>query len=94
MSSTLHQSGLIDFDNLNAEKGFYLQKRARNPGYCNSKLANAYFCEELARRTAETGLETYAVSKNHLSSVKVLTVLPVSLVSISSFISSINVAVS
>lgn len=59
MSSTLHQSGVIDFDNLNGEKGF--TGKVRNPGYCNSKLANAYFCQELARRTADTGVEVFAV---------------------------------
>ncbi|XP_054284242.1 retinol dehydrogenase 11-like [Macrosteles quadrilineatus] len=59
VSSTLHQSGVIDFDNLNGEKGF--TGKVRNPGYCNSKLANAYFCQELARRTADTGVEVFAV---------------------------------
>jgi NAD(P)-dependent dehydrogenase (short-subunit alcohol dehydrogenase family) len=59
VSSTLHQSGVIDFDNLNGEKGW--SGKVRNPGYCNSKLANAYFCEELARRTADAGVEVFAV---------------------------------
>ncbi|XP_046675800.1 retinol dehydrogenase 11-like [Homalodisca vitripennis] len=59
VSSTLHQNGVIDFDNLNGEKGF--TGKVRNPGYCNSKLANVYHCEELARRTTGTGVDVFAV---------------------------------
>lgn len=45
LSSVAHMSGRIDFANLNSERsfdGFY--------AYCNSKLANALFAAELARR--------------------------------------------
>ena len=45
VSSVAHMSGRIDFDNLNSERrfdSFY--------AYCNSKLANALFATELARR--------------------------------------------
>lgn len=45
VSSVAHMSGRIEFDNLNSERrfeGFY--------AYCNSKLANALFAIELARR--------------------------------------------
>lgn len=32
-----------------------------NPGYCNSKLANAFFGIELARRLQNTGVNVYSV---------------------------------
>jgi NAD(P)-dependent dehydrogenase (short-subunit alcohol dehydrogenase family) len=45
VSSVAHMSGRIDFDNLNAERGFDAYH-----AYANSKLANALFSFELARR--------------------------------------------
>jgi len=45
VSSVAHMSGRIDFDNLNSERHF----DAYN-AYANSKLANALFAAELARR--------------------------------------------
>jgi NAD(P)-dependent dehydrogenase (short-subunit alcohol dehydrogenase family) len=47
VSSMVHQSGRIDFDNLNSERRF-----DGYHAYCNSKLANALFAAELARREA------------------------------------------
>ena len=32
-----------------------------NPAYCNSKLANAYFANELAKKTANSGVSVYMV---------------------------------
>lgn len=49
VSSMLYKSGQIDFDNLDADKGW--NKKARmNPLYCNSKLANIFHGQELAKR--------------------------------------------
>ncbi len=45
ISSVAHMSGRIDFDNLNAERSFDAYH-----AYANSKLANALFALELARR--------------------------------------------
>lgn len=45
VSSMVHQSGRIDFDDLNSERHF-----DGYHAYCNSKLANALFAAELARR--------------------------------------------
>jgi len=60
VTSKLLESGTIDFDNLNGELGLPAKGRM-NPGYCNSKLANAYFATELARRTENTGVNVYMV---------------------------------
>lgn len=60
VTSKLLESGVIDFSNLNGEKGLPVKGRM-NPGYCNSKLANAYFAAELAKRTENTGLNVYMV---------------------------------
>lgn len=60
MTSKLLESGLIDFTNLNNEKGLVVKSRM-NPCYCNSKLANAYFAVELAKRTENTGVNVYMV---------------------------------
>ena len=45
VSSIAHSSGRIDFDNMNSERGFNDYH-----AYANSKLANALFAYELARR--------------------------------------------
>lgn len=45
VSSVAHQSGRIAFDNLNGERGYNAYE-----AYANSKLANALFSAELARR--------------------------------------------
>lgn len=45
VSSLVHTSGRIDFDNLNSERRFNGYH-----AYCNAKLANALFTAELARR--------------------------------------------
>lgn len=60
MTSKLLESGVIDFSNLNGEKGLPVKSRM-NPGYCNSKLINAYFATELAKRTENTGVNVYMV---------------------------------
>ncbi|XP_011298561.1 retinol dehydrogenase 11 [Fopius arisanus] len=60
VTSKLMESGVIDFSNLNGEKGLPSKGRM-NPAYCNSKLANAYFTTELARRLENTGVNVYMV---------------------------------
>jgi retinol dehydrogenase 14 len=45
VSSMVHTNGRVDFDNLNSERRF-----DGYHAYCNSKLANALFAAELARR--------------------------------------------
>ncbi|EFN75273.1 retinol dehydrogenase 11 [Harpegnathos saltator] len=60
VTSKLLESGVIDFSNLNGEKGLPVKGRM-NPGYCNSKLANAYFAAELAKRTENSGVHVYMV---------------------------------
>ena len=60
VTSKLFESGIIDFSNLNGEKGLPIKGRM-NPAYCNSKLANTYFAKELARRTEGSGLSVYSV---------------------------------
>lgn len=59
VASSLHEKGFIDFDSLQGEKG-YRNSRLRNPAYNNSKLANVYFCRELAKRLPK-GVQTFAV---------------------------------
>ncbi|XP_033214606.1 retinol dehydrogenase 12-like [Belonocnema kinseyi] len=60
VTSKLLESGTIDFSNLNGEKGLATEGRM-NPSYCNSKLANAYFGFELAKRMKGTGVCVYMV---------------------------------
>ncbi|XP_017787881.1 PREDICTED: retinol dehydrogenase 11-like, partial [Habropoda laboriosa] len=60
VSSKLFESGVIDFSNLNGEKGLVVKERM-NPAYCNSKLANTYFGFELAKRIEKSGVNVYIV---------------------------------
>lgn len=60
VSSSLHESGEIDFENLNGEKGWVV-KGHRNPLYCNTKLMNTYFAYELVRRLENTKVTVYAL---------------------------------
>lgn len=60
VTSKLFESGIIDFSNLNCEKGLVVKGRM-NPAYCNSKLANTYFGIELAKRTKDNGINVYMV---------------------------------
>ena len=56
LSSIAHRSGKIDFDNLNAERGF-----SRWPSYAQSKLACMMFGLELQRRLEKTGSTTVSL---------------------------------
>jgi len=51
VSSSMHQAGRIDFDDLNWER----RKYRRWPAYGQSKLANLLFTAELQRRLTEAG---------------------------------------
>ena len=57
VSSLTHRMGALDFDNLNAEKGY--RKMA---AYGQSKLANLLFTFELQRRLERTGSKVLAVA--------------------------------
>ena len=57
LSSEAHRLGKIDFDNLNAEKGY-----AKWPFYGQSKLANLLFTYELQRHLEAAGHTTIAVA--------------------------------
>lgn len=60
VSSTLHTKGNIALDDLTGEK-LKSDSAQFNPGYSNSKLANFYFCTELAKRIEGTGVTTYCL---------------------------------
>ncbi|KAI5633465.1 short chain dehydrogenase domain-containing protein [Phthorimaea operculella] len=65
VSSTLHEKGKIDFEDLNLrceiEKAKKLKTNARhNPGYSNSKLMNVYFMKALADRLRGSGVDVNA----------------------------------
>jgi NAD(P)-dependent dehydrogenase (short-subunit alcohol dehydrogenase family) len=58
VSSGVHQSGRIDFDDLNWERKPYKPWRA----YAQSKLANLLFTAELQRRLTESGSKVLSVA--------------------------------
>jgi NAD(P)-dependent dehydrogenase (short-subunit alcohol dehydrogenase family) len=57
VSSMAHRYGSIDFDNLNAEKGY-----DKMPAYGQSKLANLLFTFELTRRLQAAGSSVVATA--------------------------------
>ncbi|XP_049864531.1 retinol dehydrogenase 11-like [Schistocerca gregaria] len=60
VSSTLHEKGNIELDNLDGKK-WSRGKSRMNPGYNNSKLANVLFCTELAEKLKGTGVNVYTL---------------------------------
>lgn len=56
VSSSLHKKGNIYLDDLNAQN-----KEGRSAEYNNSKLANVYFAQELARKSNDTKIKVYSV---------------------------------
>ncbi|XP_072935233.1 retinol dehydrogenase 14-like [Epargyreus clarus] len=65
VSSTLHERGKIDFEDLNLKTEIELAKAGKvaqrhNAGYCNSKLMNVYFMRALATKLMGTGVDVNA----------------------------------
>lgn len=60
VSSLLYKYGKIDFDNLDADKGW--DTKQRNSLYNNSKLANIFHSQELTKRLRGKGVGTFVVS--------------------------------
>lgn len=56
VSSSLHTKGNIYLDDLNAQN-----KEGRSAEYNNSKLANVYFAQELARKYNDTKIKVYSL---------------------------------
>ncbi|XP_063547764.1 retinol dehydrogenase 14-like [Cydia strobilella] len=66
VSSTLHEKGNINFNDLNLKQESELAvqgklKGRNNPGYCNSKLMNAYFGRALADKLKDSGVDVHTV---------------------------------
>lgn len=62
VSSTLHSwDGSMDFNDLMGDKRVITTGPFNNPLYNKSKLANALFSQELAKRLQGTGVKTYAL---------------------------------
>lgn len=57
ISSIMHKTGRMDFDNLDASRGY-----SKWPAYSMSKLANLQFTFELQRRAEQAGLPLIAVA--------------------------------
>ncbi|XP_045626007.2 retinol dehydrogenase 11 [Procambarus clarkii] len=60
VSSSLYRHGRIDFDNLDADKGWDVKIRP-NVLYSNSKLANIFHSQELARRLQGSGTGVFVL---------------------------------
>ncbi|XP_059060327.1 retinol dehydrogenase 14-like [Achroia grisella] len=64
VSSTLHEKGQINFDDLNLKAEIEEAKRGKssrhNPGYCNSKLMNYYHMKALTERLGGSGIDVNA----------------------------------
>lgn len=63
VSSKLHEQGVLDFEALAGGKSNKapLTRRGPNAAYCNSKLANVIFAQEMARRLHGEGVNVYTV---------------------------------
>jgi NAD(P)-dependent dehydrogenase (short-subunit alcohol dehydrogenase family) len=59
LSSKAHESGVIDFDNLNAEKSY-----SKFTAYAQSKLACLLFTQELSRRLIAANKSTISVASH------------------------------
>ncbi|KOB74267.1 putative restnol dehydrogenase, partial [Operophtera brumata] len=64
VSSTLHERGKINFEDLNLRAEIEVAKSGKagrhNPGYCNSKLMNVYFMRALADQLRGSGIDVNA----------------------------------
>lgn len=82
LSSVVHKSGQIDFDNLNAEKGY-----SKSKAYSQSKLACLMFAYELDRRLKDSGSNVVSVASHpggsvtnlvkHMSTLQRIFLLPI-----------------
>ncbi len=63
VSSSAHYSGTLNFDDLNATRGF-----SGLSAYANSKLANVVFANELARRTRGQGITSNSLHPGFVAS--------------------------
>jgi len=61
VSSKLHEQGVLDLDVLGKSPKNYPSRRGPNAAYCNSKLANVHFAQELSQRLKEQGVNVYTV---------------------------------
>ncbi|XP_045101618.1 retinol dehydrogenase 11-like [Portunus trituberculatus] len=59
VASSLYKYGKIDLDDLESKNGY--DEKQRNALYANSKLANVMHSQEIARRTAGTGVRAFAL---------------------------------
>merc|ERR1719247_1816461 len=57
LSSLAHQSGKMDFDNFNFEKGAY----DKNLVYGTSKLANILFTRQLAKEVKDSNIQVFSL---------------------------------
>merc|ERR1719247_1194941 len=57
LSSLAHQSGKMDFDNFNFEKGAY----DKNLVYGTSKLANILFTRQLAKEVKGSNIQVFSI---------------------------------
>jgi NAD(P)-dependent dehydrogenase (short-subunit alcohol dehydrogenase family) len=68
VSSSLHEKGVIDFDNLQAERHY--DGMPARPGwgqYCHTKLMNVLFSYELARRLPDTRVTVNALHPGQIA---------------------------
>jgi NAD(P)-dependent dehydrogenase (short-subunit alcohol dehydrogenase family) len=66
VSSTLHEKGVINFQDLNSISDIELAKQGKIssrhiPAYQNSKLMNIYFMKALADRLKDAGVDVSAL---------------------------------
>ncbi|XP_034841479.1 retinol dehydrogenase 14-like [Maniola hyperantus] len=64
VSSTLHERGKLNFNDLNLRADIEQAKKGKssrhNPGYCNSKLMNVYLSRALADKLRGSGIDVNA----------------------------------
>lgn len=64
VSSSLHEKGKLDFNDLNLRHEIEEAKKGKssrhNPGYCNTKLMNVYFARALAYKLKDAGVDVHA----------------------------------
>ena len=56
-----YRCGKLDFDDLMSERTTFPDSWSENQLYCNSKLANVLFSQELGRRLTGTSVRSYCL---------------------------------